>query len=292
MTISNVLRCEGRCEDVASVFDAKSKHWTGRRREHWRRPKAVGEILKAIIFWPRRSMNVLDKHLLHNQFMVHHTLLHVVLSRFHFILMICKLFTFLSISFCLDPHTWIVWKQGQCQHVNVGWIYLLYPFTALLIWSCPWCMSSQRGQFSCSYWYFHHTLSLSLSLTEPSFEDISIFALLQPEMSQEKRLKLERLENLWFGRCSPGHHMSAQLPDLLRRCNPILNCLNCGARPWSQAWKKKHADVTDVDESLRHHDFNSIFDSQLHKLAGSASLRHSCQSTPLQLIQSLVWITS
>ena len=230
MTISNVLRCEGRCEDVASVFDAKSKHWTGRRREHWRRPKAVGEILRAIIFWPRRSMNVLDKHLLHNQFMVHHTLLHVVLSRFHFILMICKLFTFLSISFCLDPHTWIVWKQGQCQHVNVGWIYLLYPFTALLIWSCPWCMSSQRGQFSCSYWYFHHTLSLSLSLTEPSFEDISIFALLQPEMSQENDSNWKGWKSLiWQMLTWASHECTTSGSPQEMQSNPQLSQL------WGQA---------------------------------------------------------
>ncbi len=135
------------------------------------------------------------------------------------------------ISFCLDPHTWIVWKQGECQHVNVNWNYLLHPFTALLIWACPLCLSSQRGRFSCSYWYFHRTLSPSPSLTEPSFQDISIFALLQPEMSQENDSNLQGWTSLiWQMRITWVHNFVSKL----RRCNPILNCLNCGARPWSQ----------------------------------------------------------
>ena len=139
-------------------------------------------------------------------------------------------FTFLSISFCLDPHTWIVWKQGQCQRVNVGWIYLLYPFTALLIWSCPWCMSSQRGQFSCSYWYFHHTLSLSLSLTEPSFEDISIFALLQPEMSQENDSNWKGWKSLiWQMLTWASHECTTSGSPQEMQSNPQLSQL------WGQA---------------------------------------------------------
>ena len=137
------------------------------------------------------------------------------------------------------------------------------------------CVSAlKEGNFR-SYWYFHRTLSLSLSLTEPSFSDISIFRIfaLQPEMSQENdsnwkgwksliqgitwvknfRISGDAIQSSTVSTVGPGHDL--------------------------KHGRTKHADVDESKIITISYDFNSIFDSQ-HKLAGSASLRHSCRSTP------------